>query len=241
MTFGEHNINNEFTTAIFKIWQKRSEQATAQVARGVVDAGNRGSVTGGNHLDALTKVIEQTLLDAGLKEFEVKTKSALEIPGYYRATKKWDIVAIHNGVLVAAIELKSMVGSTGNNFNNRAEEVLGNATDFWRAAQADQLGKWRPWLGYIMVLGISEATQRTVKIASTEPFVIDQIFENTNYEKRYEILIERLIMERLYDAACFVTTTPPPVFTCNFPNPRLNFDVFRNALRARVEFVKSSM
>jgi len=32
-----------------------------------------------------------------------------------------------------AIELKSRVGSFGNNVNNRTEEAIGNAADIWRA------------------------------------------------------------------------------------------------------------
>ena len=35
--------------------------------------------------------------------------------------------------LVAAIELKSQSGSFGNNLNNRSEEILGLARDFWTA------------------------------------------------------------------------------------------------------------
>jgi hypothetical protein len=35
------------------------------------------------------------------------------------------------GSLVATVEVKSQVGSFGNNFNNRVEEAIGSATDFW--------------------------------------------------------------------------------------------------------------
>lgn len=40
---------------------------------------------------------------------------------------------MRNGVLLAAIELKSQSESFGNNFNNRSEEVIGSARDFWLA------------------------------------------------------------------------------------------------------------
>lgn len=53
------------------------------------------------------------------------------MPGYYRATKDWDFLIVsEKGNLVAAIELKSQVGSYGNNLNNRTEESLGSAEDF---------------------------------------------------------------------------------------------------------------
>jgi len=58
----------------------------------------------------------------------------LELPGYYRSEKKWDLIALSGGELVAAMEFKSQVGpSFGNNFNNRCEEAIGSATDFWVA------------------------------------------------------------------------------------------------------------
>lgn len=62
------------------------------------------------------------------------------MPGYYRRAKNWDIVVTDRGILVAAIECKSQVGSFGNNFNNRTGEAIGNAVDLWRAYEADLVG-----------------------------------------------------------------------------------------------------
>jgi len=53
----------------------------------------------------------------------------MEIPGWYRPNKQWDILAFDGKSLVSAIELKSIGSSYGNNFNNRTEEALGSATD----------------------------------------------------------------------------------------------------------------
>jgi hypothetical protein len=61
---------------------------------------------------------------------------ARTLPGYYRPSKEWDLVVVCENDLVAAIEVKSQVRSFGNNFNNRVEEALGNATDFGRPAKA---------------------------------------------------------------------------------------------------------
>ena len=38
----------------------------------------------------------------------------------------------------AAVELKSQIGSYGNNFNNRAEESIGSAVDLWTAFRENQ-------------------------------------------------------------------------------------------------------
>ena len=61
----------------------------------------------------------------------------MELPGFYRPTKKWDLVVVRDGRLCAAIEMKSQVGpSFGNNFNNRTEEAVGSSVDLWRAYQS---------------------------------------------------------------------------------------------------------
>ena len=70
-------------------------------------------------------------MDAGVPQECIYLKNN-HIPGFYRATKDWDLIIISpKGDLVAAIELKSQVGSYGNNLNNRTEESLGSSEDFW--------------------------------------------------------------------------------------------------------------
>jgi len=88
-------------------------------------------------MDAIAKLLEEIFLDAGFPSESISRASRLELPGYYRAEKKWDLVVVHDGQLAAAIELKSQVGpSFGNNFNNRSEEAIGNATDIWTTASS---------------------------------------------------------------------------------------------------------
>jgi hypothetical protein len=47
-----------FEQAVRSYWTVRESQAAKQLASSKVDAGTRGSVTGGTHLDALTKVLQ---------------------------------------------------------------------------------------------------------------------------------------------------------------------------------------
>jgi hypothetical protein len=123
-----------FEHAVRSFWAVRESQAARQLASGTVDAGTRGAVTGGGHLDALAELVEEVFVDAGFPRGSVRRKTGIELPGYYRPTKKWDLVVLERGRLVAAIEFKSQVGpSFGNNFNNRIEEALGSATDVWQA------------------------------------------------------------------------------------------------------------
>ena len=57
------------------------------------------------------------------------------------------MVVVRKGELVAAVKFKSILGSFGNNMNNRTEEALGNATDILHAAETGLLGLQPPWLG----------------------------------------------------------------------------------------------
>src|SRR6185437_16682999 len=79
-------------------------------------------------------------------------RSLLTLPGYFRPTKLWDLLVLHQGRLIAAIELKSQIGpSFGNNFNNRAEEAIGTAHDFWTAYRDKAFGEQsRPFIGWMI-------------------------------------------------------------------------------------------
>jgi len=58
----------------------------------------------------------------GLAKAQVlRNGRVLTLPGFFRPTKLWDLLVLHEGRLVAALEFKSQVGSFGNNFNNRDE------------------------------------------------------------------------------------------------------------------------
>ncbi len=112
-------------------WATRNRQANAQGTRtGQKDSGERSSVTGGAQLDGFLLLIREILLDAGLSESTVYWKHKTDIPGFFRPEKCWDLLAVVDGHLLAVIECRSQVGpSFGNNYNNRAEEAVGNATD----------------------------------------------------------------------------------------------------------------
>lgn len=53
---------------------------------------------------------------------------------------------------IAAIELKSLLGSFGNNFNNRSEEAIGTAHDLWTACRESAFGESpKPFLSWLNV------------------------------------------------------------------------------------------
>ena len=203
-------LDDRFREAVAHFWRVRAEQQKRQGETGSgKDRGSRSAVTGGKQLDGFVAMVRAFLCEAGLCENDIHVERRRTVlPGYYRPTKEWDIVAIVNGRLLATIEFKSQIGpSFGNNFNNRTEEAVGSAHDLWTAFKegAYQQGP-RPWLGYLMPLEDCPASRRPVSVEEPH-FPVFPEFRDTSYAKRYEILCNRLVRQRLYDAACFLTTS----------------------------------
>ena len=105
-------------------------------------------------MDGFNQLVTNLILRSGIESSAIFHKKALELPGYFRPEKKWDLLVVKDGQLIAAIEAKSQVGpSFGNNFNNRAEEAIGSAVDLWTAYREGIFNKTiKPWLGYIFLL-----------------------------------------------------------------------------------------
>jgi len=160
----------------------------------------------------------------------------MELPGWFRSEKKWDLLVIAEGKLLAGIEFKSQIGpSFGNNFNNRTEEAIGSATDLWAAFREGAFKpSERPWLGYLMML--EETVTSTRPVRSWEPyFKVFPEFKNASYVKRYEVLLTKLVRERLYDATCFLLSDSKkgPKGAYREPSPELSFSNFITSLLGR--------
>jgi hypothetical protein len=184
-------------------------------------------------MGALEVLLTDILVDAGLPESDIHARTALELPGYYRPEKKWDLLVVSGGQLVMAVEFKSQVGpSFGNNFNNRTEEAIGNAEDVWTAYREGRFGQHQPpMLGYFFLLEDCEKVHAPVKTA--EPyFPVDPAFARSSYARRYQVLCERLVLERKYTSACLTLATrasPAAPTEVRFPSPSVSFRQFAAA------------
>jgi hypothetical protein len=225
--------------AVRAFWKARSVAAAKQAATGRQDRGSRGAVTAGTHLKALEDIVVAEFIAAGLAPSTIRRKAGIGLPGYYRPAKKWDVVVVDGGLLVAAIEFKSHVGpSFGNNFNNRIEEAIGSAADVWRAYQAGTFGGLRPWLGYFMLLENAPASTRPVAVPATV-LPAEAVFARSSYQERYRILCQRLLRERLYDAVCLLVAPRGPDSFVTEPDPELGFAAFASRLAGRAMEVRS--
>lgn len=238
-------IDDRFRDAVAHFWRVRAEQQSRQGgSSGRKDRGSRSAVTGGKQLDGFVQLVSGLLCEAGLCQDDVHiARRRTVLPGFFRPTKEWDIVAIVDGQLVATIEFKSQIGpSFGNNFNNRTEEAVGSAHDLWTAFREGAFQKGpRPWLGYLMLLEDCPGSLRPVGIEEPH-FKVFPEFQETSYAQRYEMLCNRLVRERLYDAACFLmsSTAEGLVGDYHVPSSELGPKHFAASLEAHARmFVKS--
>ena len=193
--------------AVRHYWRTLDGQSAKQTA-GDADRGGRAAVTGGKQMMGFCKLVQKVLNDNGVPQVHVFTDAKLELPGYFRPTKQWDMLVVSSGELIAALEFKSQRGpSFGNNFNNRTEEAIGTAQDLWTAYREKAFGKQpRPWLGWVMLL--EDRPRSTTPVAVNEPhFKVFPEFRGASYAKRYELLLRRLVLEKLFDGAAFLMAT----------------------------------
>lgn len=229
-------IEKRLRAAIRQFWTTRETQAQRQGAlSGAKDAGTRSAVTGGAQMNGFIDLVRELLCESGLPQAHVFCERYVELPGWYRPEKKWDLLIVSDGKLLAAIEFKSQVGSFGNNYNNRTEEAIGSAADIWAAYREGAFKpSARPWLGYLMLL--EEAPGSLSPVRAKEPhFKVFPEFKEASYAKRYEILLTKLVRERLYDSACFLMSSAKDGSKGKYrePAPELNFANFISSLMAK--------
>jgi hypothetical protein len=223
--------------AVKYFWFTRNEQSTRQLDTNDQDRGGRGAVTGGKQMNGFVRVVRDLLVAAKVPDSCIAVEKLVELPGWFRAEKKWDLVIVHRKELLAAIEFKSQIGpSFGNNFNNRTEEALGSATDIWAAYREGAFKpSSRPFLGYVMLLEDCDRSRSPVKVNAPH-FPVFPEFHGASYRQRYSIFVEKLVRERLYDGACLLLSNASAGVKGDYlePNPELTFARFVVPLVAQV-------
>lgn len=128
--------------AVAHYWMTREAQGSKQKGAGRLDQGARSAVTGGAQMGGFISLLTGLILEAGEKPENIFHNKKLELPGFFRPTKEWDLLVVRHEQLIIALEAKSQVGpSFGNNFNNRTEEALGSSLDLWTAFREGALNK----------------------------------------------------------------------------------------------------
>lgn len=194
-------------------------------------------------MDGFLQLVTDLIVEAGISSEHVFFDRCLELPGFFRPTKEWDLLVIRDGQLLVALEAKSQVGpSFGNNFNNRTEEAMGSALDLWTAYREGAFNKTlRPWLGYIFLLEDCVASQRPVRVKEPH-FKVFSEFEKASYAKRYELFCRKLVRERHYNVASFLWSDGDSGLRGHYKEPAedLTFELFARSLIAHVGAYDSS-
>jgi len=226
-----------FKNAVAYYWRTRSGQIEKQKSSGKTDQGARGAVTGGAQMDGFISAFTKIITDKGIDITSIFTKKRVALPGFYRPTKDWDLLVIRDNTLIAAIEAKSQVGpSFGNNFNNRIEEALGSAQDLWTAyRERAYLSSPQPFLGYLFML--EDCSGSTHPVSVSEPhFSVFEEFRGASYSIRYELFCRKLVLERQYTAAAFMTSKSDTGLKGKYRTPAddLSLERFIKSLAAHI-------
>lgn len=229
-----------FHDAVSHWWNSKTKN-TEGVSRS--QGGTRDGNLRGDTMDGFRDTIQTALVSIGVSPDDIfaggqLARLASNLPSYFRASKNWDLIVCKNShfkhvrgglmapegppTLVAAIEFKSQEGSIGNNQNNRIEESIGNAADFWASYENQNFVNLlpRPWLGYLFV-GRYAADDVLKGVEINQPhFPSDPIFDGSDpqsrlknvryagpsYAERYRIFLERMMGKKQYDGAGFIVT-----------------------------------
>ena len=181
-------MRSDIEAAILGMYDSIERAREAQAAAGHPDQGARQGITSGKHLDPIAAIIRDDLINAGFHPDEVYDQGRLcTLPGWFRPTKNWDLLALDNGELVSAIELKSINSSFGNNANNRAEESIGSAFDAHTAFDENLLGSSSipPVMGYVMIVHDCPDSRIVGRGVRSAHFPIDPDFEGASYLDRF--------------------------------------------------------
>lgn len=200
------NLDDKIREAVRAFWGSRESARQKQLESGKADQGERSSVTAGKNMDGFLAIVQQLVVANGLPDAQVQvSRKLLTLPGYFRPTKVWDVVVMHEGHLVAALEFKSQVGpSFGNNFNNRAEEAIGTAHDLCVAFREGAFGESpAPFVGWMMMLEDCDKSRSPVK-ETCHNFPMFPEFRGASYAERYNLLCRRLMQEKLYSSAALL-------------------------------------
>ncbi len=267
---GINNKQNEtvFQNAIQVWWKSKNVNASGI---GKSQGGSRDQNLRGDTMDGFRDTIIDHLIAEGVNKEDIFfgkqfSNIASNLPSYFRASKNWDVIICKNShfkrlknadldlpVLIAAIEFKSQNESIGNNQNNRIEESIGNAHDFWASYENKNFIHLtpRPWLGYLFVGRYAEGDEnKGVEVNQPhippDPIFLGRIqdvhkstvkFIGPSYTERYRIFLERMIAKKLYDGACFLVTHED--IAQSVPNyrvlfPELSGENFLDGLRRHI-------
>ena len=88
--------------AVQAFWGNREQARQKQIDAGKADQGERAGVTAGKNMDGFLALVMDIVRANGLDHAEIhQARKVLSLPGYFRPTKLWDLLVMHEGRLMA--------------------------------------------------------------------------------------------------------------------------------------------
>ena len=95
---------DDLVDALTAYWGRKTLQLESSRIANAVGAGTAGSVRGGKQFDPVAALVAKFFSEAGFPASSIRINRGVDLPGYFRPSKQWDVVVVLNGILVAAIE-----------------------------------------------------------------------------------------------------------------------------------------
>jgi len=98
-------------SAVAHYWKTRAGQRDKQRLGGTADQGLRSAVTGGAQMNGFIDLFTEFIVAVGIPEQCVFRKRAVELPGFFRPTKEWDLLVVRrksapHSAITSTTELK---------------------------------------------------------------------------------------------------------------------------------------
>ncbi|MFF9398081.1 PaeR7I family type II restriction endonuclease [Streptomyces sp. NPDC014744] len=189
-------------------------------------------VRASNAYDTLVTTTVDSLVARGIDPTWIRVGRAAEFPGSYGLGRSaWDIAIFRDDTPLAAVTFKSLGGPTyGNNFNNRIQELTGNAFAV-RQLDGQSIERFRPYLGLFFILQESEGANkptRRPRSSSTESSW------GPSYKDRLGDTFTQFRSDGLYDGIAYVSTSKDEDPSLEEPRSDMSVSGLVDALATRV-------
>ncbi len=183
--------------AVLTDYEARTRQAVAWYWKALHQPTSR--------LEGFQALVSRLLVDNDLPDARVHTRHELELPGFFMPTRKWDMVVMHEGRLVAALGIKARTAQASENgLVAMTEEAICTGKEMDTLCRRQAFGPGlRPWFGWLVLQEDSPAITRPAPATATFFRILPE-YRNSSQAERCERLLRELERHRLFDACALL-------------------------------------
>ncbi|MYU01453.1 protein kinase [Streptomyces sp. SID8350] len=186
----------------------------------------------GNRYGELVTAVVDSLTTRGIDPAWIRIGRAAEFPGSYGLGRAaWDLAIFRDDIPLAAVTIKTLGGpSYGNNFNNRIQELTGNAFAV-RQHDGQSIERFRPYLGLFFIIQEGEGANRPLQRPRGSS--TDTIW-GLSYKERLGETFAQFRSDGLYDGIAYVSASKDENPSLEEPRPDMSVNGFVDALATRI-------